>query len=214
MEIFNQETKSKLTEILKQMNDKVNIIFFTQEFECNTCRDARAFIYEFAGMSDKIAVTEFEITGNMEKAGFLKVDKVPCFAFLDSKDNFTGIKFYGVPGGYEINSFVKALIEVSGIREPLPDDILKRIKAVNREIHIQVFVSLMCPYCPAAVSTAHRIALENSNIHADMVDTAIYPHLAGKYSVTSVPKMVINETSEILGAKSAEEIIKAIEDLK
>jgi alkyl hydroperoxide reductase subunit AhpF len=86
---------------------------------------------------------------------------VPAVVMLDQDGNDTNIRFFGIPGGYEINSFLGALLEVSGERQELPADILKRIQKIDKDIHIQVFVTLSCPHCPGAVITAHRLALEN-----------------------------------------------------
>jgi predicted DsbA family dithiol-disulfide isomerase len=50
------------------------------------------------------------------------------------------------------------------------------------------------------VRLAHKIAIENDLIKADMVDAAEFPHLAQRYNVMGVPKTVINETVEVVGA--------------
>jgi len=63
------------------------------------------------------------------------------------------------------------------------------------------------------VSTAHRLALESPHVRADMVDTGTFPQLAVKYDVSSVPKIVINEKHELLGAQPIEEFLKVIEKL-
>ena len=47
---------------------------------------------------------------------------------------------------------------------------------------------------------AHKMAIENDLIKADMVDAGEFPHLAQRYNVMGVPKTVINETVEVMGA--------------
>jgi len=88
-----------------------------------------------------------------------------------------------------------------------------KIAEINKPIHIQVFVTLTCPYCPAAVQMAHKLALESEYITSDMVESTEFPHLANKYGVMGVPKTVINETFGFEGAlpESAflDEIMKA-----
>jgi len=98
--------------------------------------------------------------------------------------------------------------------EPVPSDVLKRIKAVDRDVHIQVFVSLGCPHCPAAVSAAHRLALENPRIKADMVDTNNFVPLAQKYNITGVPKIVFNDKFELVGAHPVNTFLDVIDRLK
>jgi alkyl hydroperoxide reductase subunit AhpF len=142
MGLFNEEIKKQLVGILAPMRDRVNLLYFTQEFECGGCRDTRLLLEEFTSLSDKIGLTVFDLVKDREKAAYYKVDKIPATVFLDSRNNDTRIRFFGIPGGYEINSFVKSLLEVSGIRELLPDALRARIARIHRDIHVQVFVSL------------------------------------------------------------------------
>ena len=121
--------------------------------------------------------------------------------------------FYGVPAGYEVNSWMSAILAVSGVAERIPESLSKRIAAIDRDVHIQVFIGLSCPYCPAAVVAAHRIALENPRVRADMVEASTFPHLAVKYGVSGVPKTIINETAELVGAHPIEDLLDRIEAL-
>ncbi len=47
---------------------------------------------------------------------------------------------------------------------------------------------------------AHRLALANEHIRAEMVEASEFPHLANKYQVYGVPRTVINEVIHIEGA--------------
>jgi len=69
-----------------------------------------------------------------------------------------------------------------------------------RSVHIQVFVTLTCPHCPVAAAMAHKFAVENELIRADVVDANEFPQLALKYGVMGVPKIVVNEKVEFVGA--------------
>jgi alkyl hydroperoxide reductase subunit AhpF len=91
---------------------------------------------------------------------------------------------------------------------------MKRIKDVDRDVHIQVFVGLGCPHCPAAVTTAHRLAMENSRIKADMIDASNFVPLAQKYNVTGVPKIVFNDKFELMGAHPVNTFLDVIDRLK
>lgn len=213
MALFNDAARQQLTEMLKTLKEPVQILFFTQQFECNTCRNTHEFLEELTALSDKLSLVVKDFVKDSALAKQYGVDKIPAILILPQDQRDTGLKFYGVPGGYEINSFIKALQEVSGSPEKLPDDVLQRIRAIDKEVHIQVFITLACPYCPRAVVTAHRLALENPKVKADMVDAATFPHLANRYHVSSVPKIIINETREFVGAQPIETFLDTIEKL-
>ena len=213
MGIFNQEVEKKLREILTEMKDEVHLVFFTQEFECRSCQDARQFVEEFSALSDKINFEVFEFVKDKEKAESYGVDKIPAIVVLDKDKKDHGVRFYGIPGGYEINSFIHTLKEMSGNREELPQELLDRIRAIDKDVHIQVFITLTCPHCPGAVVTGHRLALENDHIKADMVDASIFPDLSAKYNVMGVPKTVINGDKELIGAQPITNFIDLVESI-
>jgi hypothetical protein len=51
-----------------------------------------------------------------------------------------------------------------------------------------------------AATIAHKLAIENDLIKADVIDASEFPHLALKYGVMGIPKVVINEKVEFVGA--------------
>lgn len=213
MALFDDKVKKQLGDILAQMKDEVGLVFFSQEIECLTCRDAGSFVQEVASLNPKMKMQKFNFVTDREKAQLYGVDKVPAIVVLDKNGKNTGIKFYGIPGGYEINSFLGGILETSGKREPLPKEVADRIAAVKKDVHIQVFVTLACPYCPTAVATAHRLALENDHIRADMVESNTFTPQAIRYNVNSVPKIIINEKHEMIGAQPITAFLDVIEKL-
>ena len=58
------------------------------------------------------------------------------------------------------------------------------------------------------MSLAHEMAFANLNITAYAVDATEFPDLARRYMVNGVPKAVVNEEVEILGAVPQDEFIE------
>jgi predicted DsbA family dithiol-disulfide isomerase len=50
------------------------------------------------------------------------------------------------------------------------------------------------------VLLAHKLAYESELVRADMVEATEFPHLANRYQVYGVPRIVINEVIHIEGA--------------
>ncbi|MBN1501150.1 MAG: thioredoxin family protein [Spirochaetes bacterium] len=211
--MFDDSVKNQIRTILNPLKERVNILYFTQEFECAMCRDTGEFVRNINELSPKLNLTEFDYLKNPDKAEEFGIERIPAIAIADSGGKDTGIRFYGPPAGYEVNSFLSALLETSGAKQEIPVALMNRIKAVNKPVNIKVFISLSCPYCPEAVIAAHRLALENTNIKADMIDVGVFPHLGVKYNVSGVPKIVINETRELVGAHPIENMLEVIEKL-
>ncbi len=213
MALFDEKVRTQLKDILKSMKDTVNLSFFTQEFECWPCTDVHEFVKEISSISDMIKLSVFDFQKDKAQADKFNVDKIPAIV-LNGKDNaYSGIKYYGLPGGYEINSFIQDLIELSGKKEPFPAGVASRIGAIDKRVRMQVFVTLTCPYCPSAVGIAHRIAQESPMVEADMIDVSLFPYLGQKYQVTSVPMTLINDVYSLVGVQPVENILDVIKKL-
>ncbi len=130
---------------------------------------------------------------------------------MNESGEYSGVKFHGVPGGHELNSFILAIYNLAGPGQALDAAIAESIKAIDKDVNIKVMVSLACHYCPDVVVGAQRIAILNKHVEAEMVDISQFPELKTKYKVMSVPAMIINDQDVIFGAKKINEIIEAIQ---
>lgn len=199
MALLNEELKTQLKSILGQMKDNVTVALFTSSGECETCEDTKNFMEEVSGIADKVVLKQYDIENNKAMAEKLGITLTPSIVLLDKDDKDNGIKFNGIPAGHEINSFITGLIEVSGSGEELPDAFKERLDKVDKPVHIKVFVTLGCPHCPGAVSKAHKLALENEHITAEMIESQTFHSEADKYEVSGVPKIIINEEHDLVG---------------
>jgi len=171
---------------------------FTQELECQFCHQTRQLVTELAGLNDKILAEVHDFVADADLAKRYGVDKVPAIVVLGQKDY--GVRLYGLPYGYEFQTLMSALTAVSQGKTGLSEETKAKLHMITTPVHIQVFVTLTCPHCPVAASTAHKFAVENDLIRADVVDVNEFPFMALKYGVMGVPKTVINEKIEFVGA--------------
>ena len=62
---------------------------------------------------------------------------------------------------------------------------------------------------------AHKLAIENEHVTADVVEVSEFIDMAQRYRVQGVPKTVVNDRIEIVGAvpepRFIQEVLKAIE---
>jgi len=209
MGLIPEEHKQHLKEEFERsLKDDVRIVIFTQEVECPFCKQARELVEEVASISNKIKVEVYDFVKDSERVREYQVDKVPAIVVLGKKDY--GIRFYGLPYGYEFRSFTESLINVSKGTTNLSGETRKKLVSIENPVQIQVFVSLTCPYCPAVTSLAHQFAMESDLVKADIINVGEFPHLGHKYSVMGVPKTVINEKTEFVGAVSEELFVQQV----
>lgn len=187
---------------------KVRLVLFTQESECQPCRDVSQLTNEIAALSDRVEVEALDFVREGKRAEELSVDKIPVL-IVSGDDNY-GVRFYGVPLGYELKTLIEDMIRASKGTTDLSDESKRKLASVDKPIHIQVFVTLTCPYCPTTVGLAHQFALQNPKIRADMIESTGFPHLVRRYGVMGVPKVVINEEIEFTGLIPEEQFVDSV----
>jgi len=124
-----------------------------------------------------------------------------------------GVRFFGVPSGYELDALVDAILNVSMGRGELPEGVADVLEKLRKPIHIQVFTAPTCPNCPEMVKLAHRLAVASEHITSDMVDVLEFPYYLQRYSILGVPKTVINESVEFVGVVDALEVVERMAGL-
>jgi glutaredoxin-like protein len=184
-------------ELDEKLEKPVKIVMFTQEVECQFCAQTKQLINELAAINDKITVEIHDFVADSDKAKEYGIDKIPAIAIVSEKDY--GIRYYGLPYGYELQTLLDGVINVSRGRTDISEEVKNRLREIKTPVHIQVFVTLTCPYCPVVANTAYKFAIENAFIKADVIEASEFPHLAIKYSIMGTPKTVINEKIEFIG---------------
>ena len=204
MPLISQKDAEYLrSEFETNLVNPVKLVMFTQTFECQFCAETRQIVEEVANLSDKISAEIFDFVADKATADLYGIDKIPAIAVLrveDGEDRDYGIRFFGIPSGYEFTSVIEDIIDVSKGDSGLQPQSREAVSAITEPVHFQVFVTPTCPYCPQAVRLAHKFAMESDLVSADMIESIEFPHLANKYNVYGVPRTVINEAFHQEGA--------------
>lgn len=202
MPLLDEKTRSDVATLLEEMDNQVKVVVFTQAFECQYCKETREIVEEIAALSDQIVVEVLDFEADRDRAETYRVDKIPAIVMLGEDDQDYGVRFYGIPSGYEFSSLIHDIKAVAAgpTASELSPETLAYLDALEHDIHLQVFVTPTCPYCPRAVVIAHAMAIASDRVRADMVEATEFPHLSMKYNVMGVPRTVINETEFVEGA--------------
>ncbi len=199
MGLLSDKDKAAIKERLAGMTNPVKLVNFTQELECQYCRETRMLMEELAELSDLITLEKYHFLTDKEKAEEYKIDKIPATIVM-SEDKDYGIRYFGIPSGYEFASLLEDILMISAGDSGLEPESREKLAKLEKPVHIQVFVTPTCPYCPMAVRLAHQIAFESDKVRGDMIEVTEFPHLGNKYGVMGVPKSVFNEKVELEGA--------------
>ncbi|MGE0082647.1 MAG: FAD-dependent oxidoreductase [Thiohalomonadaceae bacterium] len=208
-EYLDPDTKAQVSEILARLPAPVRLVYFTQAQACGACREQRELLEALAGLSGNVSLEVHDLVAEPEAARALGIDKVPATAMIGA-DGDVGIRFYGLTAGFEFASLIEAIARVAEGQSGLAPEVEALVRLIDVPVHLEVMVTLTCPFCPRAVHLAHQFALANPLIRADMVESAEFPHLVQRYGVHGVPRTVINGAYGFEGALPAGQAVMEI----
>ncbi len=198
MPILDEKVTKEVKKRLADLPQPVKIINFTQELECQFCKETRELLEDVAALSDKITLEKYDLVKDQGTAKKFNIDKIPATIVMGEKDY--GIRFFGIPSGYEFSTLLEAILMVSRRDSGLSEETRQKLAALKQKLHLQVFITPTCPYCPGAVHLAHQFAMESDKVTADMVEAIEFPHLSQEFNVRGVPKTIANKRDAAEGA--------------
>jgi glutaredoxin-like protein len=217
MPILEEMVKDELKGIFKDLKNPVKLVVFSYNsritvpgIECPTCRENNMLMEEVAALSEKITVEVYDFLKDKEKVQEYKIDRIPA-TVIEGEKNYD-IRIYGIPASYEFSTLISAIKVVSNAKSELSEETKEKLKLMSNPVHIQVFITLNCPYCASAAGTAHQMALESDKIRADIIDAQEFPELAQRYNVYAVPRVVVNETTQFEGALPEDKFLEKVNE--
>ncbi len=213
--LLDDQIVAQVRDVFSSLKEDVALIHFTTErSDCMYCEETKQLLEEIAPLSDKLHLEIYDIEKDAEKANAFGVDKTPAtiVAGFDGGEikNF-GIRYFGIPSGHEFSSIIQDIITVSERDSGLKPETREFLKSLSEPVHMQVFVTPTCPYCPRAVVLAHRMALESDKVTADMIEAMEFNELSNEYGVSGVPHTDINHhKGTVVGAVPEEHFVEEI----
>ena len=207
MAMLEGPVEKQVRDLLTGLGAPVTLAVFTWRDEAGELDEAnvevKQLVEELAGLSGGRVQAEFlDLETDADRARAYGIDKGPAVVVLggESGRKDFGIRYFGVPAGYEFGTLVEDIRLASSARSGLSPDTVDALSRLTEPLHIQVFVTPSCPYCPRAVLLAHRMAIESTWVTADAVDATSFPELAEQYGVRGVPRTVANGVVHVEGA--------------
>ena len=140
MPILSPSDAARVREMLAGLPNRVRLVFFTQTLDCETCEPTKQILGELAELSDKITVEEHNLQLEGSLAADLGIDRVPAVAVVGAQDY--GIRFLGIPSGYEFMSLLDAIQAVSSGDSGLTDTSRALLAGLVSPLALEVFVCL------------------------------------------------------------------------
>lgn len=181
--------------------------------------ECHELLLELAGLSDRLHLTAYDVAVDAELAVRYNVRAVPTVIVRrwradrqEGIESDANVRFVGTPAGYEFSTLLATIVEVSTAATALGAATRDAVRTVRDPVHLQVFVTPGCPRCPPAARIAHRFAIENRQIQADVIDAHEFDVLRMRYGVQTVPKTVVNDRLSFVGALPEARVLEAVKE--
>ncbi len=139
MALLQEADRQAIKKEFAGLTRPVKIVNFTQQFECDYCKETEEIIKEIAELSDKISIETYNFVTNKEAVERFNVDKIPATIIMGDKDY--GIRFYGIPSGYEFMTLLEDIKMVSSGNSGLGQKSKDTLAKLKTPVHVQVFVT-------------------------------------------------------------------------
>lgn len=142
---FSEDVRRHVREFLQKMESPVTLMFFGRQSddpdECRYCEDTEQIAREIDALSDRVSVEAYDVDRDAAVAERFEVDKVPTLVLVDPHGRDSGIRYYGIPAGYEFTTLIEALVDVSRGKTELSDRTRASLQSLREPVTLKVFVT-------------------------------------------------------------------------
>jgi alkyl hydroperoxide reductase subunit AhpF len=154
MPFLNEADQEQLKEIFsKQITAPVRLRVLTKPTSklyipgqqlCASCAEAEPFVRELAALSDKLEVVVHDVQAEPVVGQQYSIDgTLPAILVEPAEDGepHGAIRFFGLPAGYEFSTLVADIVDVSNASVSLSESAQQELRALDEDLHLQVFVT-------------------------------------------------------------------------
>lgn len=117
----------------------VTLTVVSQELGPESCRQTERLVKEVADVSDKLTANILNLVLDREKVEAYGVDRVPAIVVEGARDY--GIRFFGLPAGYEFTNLIDAIVVASTGEPALAPETKEALAGLPKPVHIRVFTT-------------------------------------------------------------------------
>ncbi len=138
MAILQAKDQTAVRKEFERLSGPVKLVIFSQELvAADLCRQNEQLMKEVAELSDKITVEVLNPQIDRARAEAYGVSDVPVTVIEGERDY--GIRFLGIPGGYEFSNLIDAIIATSRGEAGLTEETKATLATLPGEVEIKVF---------------------------------------------------------------------------
>ena len=138
MSILQPRDEDAVRKEFQRIAGPVKLVVFSQELVApDLCRQNEQLVKEVAALSDHISVEVLNPAVDRDRAAAYGVDQVPATVVEGARDY--GVRFLGIPAGYEFSNLIDSIVAVSSGEASLMADTKASLATLAGDVQIKVF---------------------------------------------------------------------------
>jgi alkyl hydroperoxide reductase subunit AhpF len=138
MALLSDEVTAQLRDEFTKLVNPVRLAVFSQALADPESEQVRRLVEELAALDGKLSAESYNFVLDTDKVKELGIARIPAVAVLGAEKDY-GVRFYGIPAGYEFGTLVDLILDVSSGQSGLSEQTRAALAQVTTPVHLQVF---------------------------------------------------------------------------
>lgn len=138
MPLISDEVAAELRQEFQGLVNPVRLVVFSQALADPESAQVKRLVEELAALDPRLSAETANFVLDKDKVDALGIARIPAVAIVGADKDY-GIRFYGMPSGYEFGTLVEAILDVSHGESGLADETRAALAQLPRPVHLQVF---------------------------------------------------------------------------
>jgi alkyl hydroperoxide reductase subunit AhpF len=138
MALISDEVASQLKTEFAGLVSPVRLVVFSQAMADPESEQVRRLVEELTALDERLTSEPVNFVLDQDRVQALGIARTPAIAILAGEKDH-GVRFYGMPSGYEFGTLVDAILDVSSGDSGLSEPTRTALAQLTRPVHLQVF---------------------------------------------------------------------------
>jgi alkyl hydroperoxide reductase subunit AhpF len=139
MGLIDDATAAQLREAFAHLANPVRLVVFSQALAEPVSEEVRQLVGELVALEPgKLSAEACDFVLDEARKTELGIERVPAIAVLGAHRDY-GVRFYGLPSGYEFGSLVELILDVSSGDSGLSEPTRRALASLEHDVHLRVF---------------------------------------------------------------------------
>ncbi len=142
--LLNEQIVGQLKQAFAGITNPVQILFFGSKENCEYCGETQQLLKEISETDERVQLSTHDLNDDAALAAQYRVDKVPAIVIAAKEGDKVidlGIKFAGIPSGYEFSTLINDILFASKRDSGLGAATREFLKSLTQPLYLQVFVT-------------------------------------------------------------------------